>query len=57
MDSYITELPNNVKMIRKLLPISNFEDLIEFEIKMMDDPNFKLTTVRKRIVHMLEQNF
>ena len=45
MESFITELPNNVKIIKSKLPISDFDDLIEFENKLTDDPNFKLTAV------------
>ena len=45
MESFITELPNNVQIIKSKLPISDFDDLIEFENKLTDNPNFKLTAV------------
>ena len=49
MDSFVNELPENIKMIKRQLPIKDFSKFLEFEKKIYNDPNMKLAVVRDTI--------
>ena len=56
MESFVNEIPDNVKIIKSQLPISDFTMLIDFETRLTDDPNFRLTAVTKGI-NMIRSSF
>ena len=49
MDSFVNELPENIKMIKRQLPIKDFSKFLEFEKRIYNDPNMKLAVVRDTI--------